>query len=152
MKPYNWKKTEREGILWKTHKKYWCTILNLTWRSPGIIVADKEKNIWIYGMVCPQESNIKARKNEKRTKYRQLAFELCEGRPGYISNIVLHRGGGGITENKRNLSDCNGIRTHNHLVRKQTVNHLAKLSGNHSTLRSIWLNAYVRLRTKWLWV
>ena len=26
------------------------------------------------------------------------------------------------------LSDCNGIRTHNHLVRKRTSNHLAKLS------------------------
>ena len=25
------------------------------------------------------------------------------------------------------LSDCNGIPTHNHLVRKQTLNHLAKL-------------------------
>ena len=26
------------------------------------------------------------------------------------------------------LSDCNGIRTHNHLVRKRTLNHLAKLA------------------------
>ena len=25
------------------------------------------------------------------------------------------------------LSDCNGIRTHNHFVRKRTLNHLAKL-------------------------
>ena len=25
------------------------------------------------------------------------------------------------------LSDCNGTRTHNHLVRKRTLNHLAKL-------------------------
>ena len=25
------------------------------------------------------------------------------------------------------LSDCNGIRTHNHLVRKRTLNHLGKL-------------------------
>ena len=36
-------------------------------------------------------------------------------------------------------SDCNGTRTHNHLVLKLTLNHLAK-----------WLN--VGLRTKWLWV
>ena len=35
-------------------------------------------------------------------------------------------------------SDCNWTRTQNHLVRKQTLNHLAKLS--------------VLLRTKWLWV
>ena len=26
------------------------------------------------------------------------------------------------------LSDCNWTRTHNHLVRKQTLNHLAKLT------------------------
>ena len=26
------------------------------------------------------------------------------------------------------LSDCNGTRTHNHLVRKRTLNHLAKLT------------------------
>ena len=29
----------------------------------------------------------------------------------------------------KNLSDCNGIRTHNHLVHKQTLNHLAKLAN-----------------------
>ena len=29
------------------------------------------------------------------------------------------------------LSDCNGIRTHNLLVRKRTRNHLAKLVLNH---------------------
>ena len=26
------------------------------------------------------------------------------------------------------LSDCNGTRTHNHLIRKRTLNHLAKLA------------------------
>ena len=44
-----------------------------------------------------------------------------------------------------NLSDSNGIRTHKDLVRKRTLNHLAKLAS-----LAIWLN--VRLRTKWLWV
>ena len=33
------------------------------------------------------------------------------------------------------LSDCNGIRSHNHLVRKRTLNHLAKLTN--------WLNGGV---------
>ena len=37
-------------------------------------------------------------------------------------------------------SDCNGIRTHNHLVRKRTLRHLASLAK--------WLS--VRLKTKWL--
>ena len=30
---------------------------------------------------------------------------------------------------KQLLSDCNGIRTHNHLVRKGTLNHLVKLAS-----------------------
>ena len=41
------------------------------------------------------------------------------------------------------LSDSNGIRTHNHIVRKHTLNHLAKLAAK-------WLS--VHLRSKWLWV
>ena len=28
------------------------------------------------------------------------------------------------------ISDCNGTRTHNHLVRKRTLNHLAKLTSH----------------------
>ena len=43
------------------------------------------------------------------------------------------------------LSNNNRIRTHNHLVHKQTLNHLAKL-----TSLAKWLS--VHLRTKWLWV
>ena len=45
---------------------------------------------------------------------------------------------------KKRLSD-NGIQTHNHLVRKQTLNYLNKLAS-----LAKWLN--VALRTKWLWV
>ena len=43
-----------------------------------------------------------------------------------------------LAQNRRNISsfrDCNRTRTHNHLVRKQTLNHLAKLP--------IWLNGRV---------
>ena len=43
------------------------------------------------------------------------------------------------------LNDSNGIRTHNHLVRKQTLNHSAK----QASLAKWWS---VCLRTKWLWV
>ena len=32
-----------------------------------------------------------------------------------------------IDETRNYLSDCNGTRTHNHLVCKRTLNHLAKL-------------------------
>ena len=38
-----------------------------------------------------------------------------------------------------NLSDSNGIRTHNHLVRKQTLNHLAKLTKWLSCIASTYL-------------
>ena len=30
------------------------------------------------------------------------------------------------TNKKNDQSDCNGTRTHNHLVRKRTLNHLTK--------------------------
>ena len=43
------------------------------------------------------------------------------------------------------LSDCNGTRAHNHLVRKWTLNDLASL-----TSLAKWLS--VRLGTKWLLV
>ena len=42
-------------------------------------------------------------------------------------------------------TDCNGTQTQNHLVRKRTLYHLAKLAS-----WAEWLS--VRLRTKWLWV
>ena len=53
-----------------------------------------------------------------------------------------------FVENRRkiwSLSNCNWTRTHNHLVRKQTLNHLAKLANLVKRLS-------VRLRTRWLWV
>ena len=43
------------------------------------------------------------------------------------------------------LSDCNGTRTHNYLVRKRKLKNLAKIAS-----LAKWL--IVRLRTKWLWV
>ena len=43
------------------------------------------------------------------------------------------------------LSDSNGIQTHNHLVPKQTLNHLAKLASLAKCLS-------VGLWIKWLWV
>ena len=45
--------------------------------------------------------------------------------------------------NRKLLSDCNWTPTHNHFVRKRTLNHLAKLAS-----LAKWLS--IRLRTKWL--
>ena len=39
-------------------------------------------------MACPQQNNIAAKRTEKLTKYRQIAFETREGCPGYKIYIV----------------------------------------------------------------
>ena len=53
-------------------------------RRPDLTLEDKEKRIlWICDMVCPQENNNVTKQDEKRTKYRQLAFKLRERRVKY---------------------------------------------------------------------
>ena len=52
-------------------------------------------------MACPQETNVEEKRNEKRTKYRQLAFELRERRVGYnivVVPLVIDALGGGVKE------------------------------------------------------
>ena len=39
-------------------------------------------------MACPQQQNINRKRMEKLTKYRQLAFEARERRPGYVIKVV----------------------------------------------------------------
>ena len=54
-------------------------------------------------MVCPQQNNIRAKRTEKLTKYRQLAFETRERRLGYeiyVVPVVVGALGGGIKELK----------------------------------------------------
>ena len=50
-------------------------------------------------MACPQQNNIEAKRTEKLAKYRQLAFETRERRPGheiYMVPVVVKALGGGI--------------------------------------------------------
>ena len=50
-------------------------------------------------MACPQKNNIGAKRAEKMTKYRQIAFKTRERRPGYkvyIVPVVVGALGGGI--------------------------------------------------------
>ena len=57
-------------------------------------------------MACPQQANIAAKRYEKVTKYRQLALELRERRPGYnitIVPVVIGALGGGIKEVLRDV-------------------------------------------------
>ena len=52
-------------------------------------------------MACPQEINIEEKRNEKQTKYRQLAFEVREKRVSYnivVVPLVLGALGGGVKE------------------------------------------------------
>ena len=39
-------------------------------------------------MACPQQQNIDTKRMEKLTKYRQLAFETRERRPGHVIKVV----------------------------------------------------------------
>ena len=39
-------------------------------------------------MACPKQQNIDTKRMEKLTKYRQLAFETRERRPGYVIKVV----------------------------------------------------------------
>ena len=71
-------------------------------RRPDLILEDKEKKYsWMCGMACPQEINVEEKRNEKQTKYRQLAFELRERRVGYnivVVPLVIGALGGGVKE------------------------------------------------------
>ena len=52
-------------------------------------------------MACLQENNIVAKRDKKRTKYRQLAFETKERRAGYniyVIPVFIRALGGGIKE------------------------------------------------------
>ena len=67
-----------------------------------MILEDKEKKkIWICDMACPQQRNVETKRLEKLTKYRQLAFETRERRPGYeicVVPVIIGALGGGIRQ------------------------------------------------------
>ena len=71
-----------------------------TARRPDLILEHKiDKKIWICDMACSQQNNIGAKRAEKTTKYRQIAFETRERRPGYevyVIPAVVGALGGGI--------------------------------------------------------
>ena len=52
-------------------------------------------------MLCPQQRNIEAKRLEKLTKYRQLAYESRERQPEYeitVVPLVIEALGGGIRQ------------------------------------------------------
>ena len=73
-----------------------------TARWPDLILEDKEKKkIWICDMACPQQRNIQAKRLDKLTKYRQLAYETRERRLGYeimVVPLIIGTLGGGVKQ------------------------------------------------------
>ena len=90
-----------------------------TARRPDLILEDKEKKkIWICDMACPQQRNIEKKRVEKLTKYRQLAFETRERRPGYeiyVVPVIIGALGGGI---KQVMNDLGKIFEKKDLLKK----------------------------------
>ena len=62
--------------------------------------------VCVCDMACPQQNYIGTKRTEKITKYRQVAFEKRERRPGYeihVVQVVVGALGGGIKELKIDL-------------------------------------------------
>ena len=78
-----------------------------TERRPDLSLELKtDKKIWICDMACRQQNKIGAKRTGKLTKYRQLAFETRERRPGYeiyIVPVVIGALGGGTKALKIDL-------------------------------------------------
>ena len=73
-----------------------------TAKRPDLILKDKEKKkIWICDMACPQQRNIQAKRLDKLTKYRQLAYVTRERRLGYeimVVPLIIGALGGGVKQ------------------------------------------------------
>ena len=66
------------------------------------------KIIWICDMANPQENNLEKKRLEKRTNYRQHAFEIKERRPGFkvkVVPLVIPAFGGSIKEILKELEN-----------------------------------------------
>ena len=60
-----------------------------TTRRPDLMLEEGQtKTIRICDMACSQENNLEIKTLEKRTNYRQLAFEIGERRPGFKVKVV----------------------------------------------------------------
>ena len=73
-----------------TIKQSWCGTSSSTYEKPQLqeVLELNIAKIWMCDMACPQQNNIGAKRAEKTTKYRQIAFETRERRPGYKVHIV----------------------------------------------------------------
>ena len=125
------KRWERGAVFEKDKGKLvWDFEFNLrkttTARRSDLILEDKEKKkIWICDMACPQQRNIKTKRIEKLTKYRQLAFETRERRPDYVVTVVpliIGALGGGMRQVAKDV----GMIFENNDVAKKTICEMQK--------------------------
>ena len=88
--------------------------------------------LWEFHLSC--KTWISNRRNLKWKYFSNASFNMIFHNSFYRKLLLR------FSDHFSNVNIAsNGIRTHNHLVRKRTLNHLAKLAG--------WL--CVRLQTKW---
>ena len=106
-------------------KPLWDFEFNLrkttTSRRPDLILEEKEKKIWICNMACPQQHNIKTKRLEKLTKYRQLAFEMserCLGHEITVVPVIIGALGDGM---RKMMSDISRIFEKDDVVKKTAV-------------------------------
>ena len=80
-----------------------------TSRRSDLMLEEKQtKIIWICDMACPQENITEKERLEKRTNFRQLAFEIRERRPGFkvkVVPLVISIFGGGLKELLKELEN-----------------------------------------------
>ena len=65
---------------------------------------------------------------EKSALVKGLWFSLPSKKPMLIIMLIIFGKFELFYRSIQNLNDCNGTRTHNHLVCQQTLNHLVKLA------------------------
>ena len=110
-----------------------------TARRPDLMLETKyEKHIWIGDMACPMQQNIDTKRRDKLTRYRQLAFEVRERRPGYSITfvpVIIGALGGGM---KKTMNDLTKLFTKQELVVK-TVSETQKtiLTDSETLLRKV---------------
>ena len=110
-----------------------------TTRRPDLTLQDKtKKKIWICDMACPQQRNIEAKKLEKLTKYRQLAYEFREKHPEYEIMVVSLITGALVGSIRQIMVDMENIFENKDLL-KRTICEMQKtvLMNSETTSRKV---------------
>ena len=135
---------ERGIVLEKERGKLVCDFgfhlrKTTTTRRPDLTLEDKaKKKIWICDMASPQQRNIEAKRLEKLTKYRQLAYETREKQPEYEIIVVLLVTGA-LVDNIRQIMIDMGKFFENKDLLKETICDMQKtvLIDSETTSRSV---------------